>query len=198
MSLSADLRKKCGIVQYVAFWGHNDLNGALSQWYSSPFTFTVGNVHPTLLKSLAEILAKHNIVVDFGLISGKLFLTAEHFMMVGKAVLFDPECISGIVGATGPRAVKNVGRKVKNFNQAIWDSVNTMWVAIGNYLKFTQNVHLKTFLKNTGDHVLIEASSLDTIWGVGLPPTSELLQSPSSWKGENRLGDALMIVRSLI
>jgi ribA/ribD-fused uncharacterized protein len=198
MSLSAILRTKDGIVQYVAFWGHDFPNGQLSQWYPSPFTFTISDVDSTLLKSIGDILKKRNIVINFGLISGKLFLTAEHFMMAGKAMLFDTSCIGNIMAATNPKTVKNAGRKVKNFNQSVWDSVNILWVAIGNYLKFTQHVHLKTFLKNTGDRILIEASPFDTIWGVGLPPNSELLRTPSSWKGENRLGDALMIVRSLI
>jgi ribA/ribD-fused uncharacterized protein len=198
MSISASLRKKEGVVKYIAFWGHDHQNGEFSQWFASPFTFTINAVHTNLLKSLADILKAHNTGIDLDIISGKQFSTAEHFMMAGKAILFDVSCLDNILIASTPKQVKFAGRKVKNFNQAVWDSVNTVWVAIGNYLKFTQHINLRALLKSTGTDILIEASPLDKIWGVGLPPSSALLKTPSKWQGENRLGDALMMVRTLL
>lgn len=196
-SHSADLREKGGNVLYIAFWGHDGNNGWLSQWYPSPFTFTLNAVHKTLLQNLAHILSTHSISINLDLISGKEFLTAEHFMMTGKALLFDTNSLHDIISAQNPKQVKAAGRNVKNFNQDIWDKVNVIWVTIGNYLKFTQHDNLKKLLTGTGTKVLIEASPLDKIWGVGLAPTSHLLKTPKNWKGENRLGDALMTVRQL-
>jgi len=197
-SYSTNLREKGGNILYIAFWGHDSDNGWLSQWYPSPFTFTQDSVHKTLLQTLEHILSTHAMTLNFDLISGQKFLTAEHFMMAGKALLFDTNSLHDIISAKNPNQVKVAGRKVKNFNQDIWNDVNVIWVAIGNYLKFTQHDNLKKLLKGTGTKVLIEASPLDKIWGVGLSPTSHLLKTPKNWKGENRLGDALMTVRQLI
>ena len=197
-SYSSDLRKKGDCVSYVAFWGHERRNGWLSQWFPSSITFTSDTVPEILLKSLATVLAKHSIAINLDLISGRKFLTAEHLMMIGKSLLFDTSSIDGIISAETPQQVKTAGRQVKNFDQVIWDDVNVIWVVIGNYLKFTQHANLKQLLEGTGTKVLIEASPHDNIWGVGLAPDSSLLGTPTNWKGENRLGDALMTVRTLI
>jgi hypothetical protein len=50
-------------------------------------------------------------------------------------------------------------------------------------------------LVNTQDRVLVEASPVDTIWGVGMAQEHEHIQDPSQWLGLNLLGFALMRVR---
>ncbi len=55
---------------------------------------------------------------------------------------------------------------------------------------------LKEYLLGTGDAVLVEASSRDRIWGVGLGPSNRDARRPERWRGRNLLGFALMEVRA--
>lgn len=50
-------------------------------------------------------------------------------------------------------------------------------------------------LLETGDAVLVEASPLDKIWGIGLARDNADASNPKKWKGLNLLGKALMAVR---
>ena len=54
------------------------------------------------------------------------------------------------------------------------------------------------FLLSTGDKILVEASPLDTIWGIGLSKDNEKAQNIAAWRGKNLLGFALMEVRDEI
>ena len=44
--------------------------------------------------------------------------------------------------------------------------------------------------------MLVEASPLDRIWGIGLAADSEFAEVPSRWRGLNLLGFALMEARA--
>jgi ribA/ribD-fused uncharacterized protein len=54
---------------------------------------------------------------------------------------------------------------------------------------------LREYLLGTGDRVLVEASPLDRIWGIGLAADDERAASPDRWRELNLLGFALMQVR---
>ncbi len=50
-----------------------------------------------------------------------VFACAEQFMMYGKALLFgDVEIASEILATSAPQAHKALGRKVRNFDDAVW------------------------------------------------------------------------------
>lgn len=66
----------------------------------------------------------------------------------------------------------------------------------GNLEKFSQNPPLGDFLLATQNRVLVEASPHDRIWGIGLHRDDPRAAEPARWLGENRLGFALMEVRS--
>lgn len=124
------------------------------------------------------------------------YLTAEHYMMAGKARLFDDEKIlEKILQSETPNEVKSLGRKVKNFDPELWNEHKYEIVKKGNLLKFSQNPKLKGFLLSTEDKILIEASPYDNIWGIGMLESDPRTQDPSLWNGENLLGFALMEVR---
>ncbi|MFD7659407.1 NADAR domain-containing protein, partial [Actinosynnema sp. NPDC059797] len=57
---------------------------------------------------------------------------------------------------------------------------------------------LRTSLLSTGDRVLVEASPVDRIWGIGLAADDERALDPASWRGLNLLGEALTRVRELL
>ena len=122
--------------------------------------------------------------------------TAEHYMMAGKARLFDDEKIlEKILQAKTPNEVKSLGTKVKNFDPQLWDKHKYEIVKKSNLLKFSQNPKLQGFLVSTEDKILVEASPYDNIWGIGMLESDSRAQDPSLWNGENLLGFALMDVR---
>lgn len=68
-------------------------------------------------------------------------------------------------------------------------------MAQANFAKFSQHPELKEFLLATKDRILVEASPVDRIWGVGMAQEDAYIQGPSQWQGLNLLGFALMRVR---
>lgn len=54
---------------------------------------------------------------------------------------------------------------------------------------------MREFLLSTGNKILVEASPLDTIWGVGFDEENLNIYNPTMWRGKNILGFALMEVR---
>ncbi|MEP2057471.1 MAG: NADAR family protein [Maribacter litoralis] len=160
-------------VKYLFFWGHQPLkNGKIgkscfSQWFEKEF--------------------EHK---------GITYLTAEHWMMAEKARLFkNDEILSKILKSVSAGEVKKLGRQIINFDANIWNKHKYEIVKKGNYLKFLQNEDLLTFLLNTKNRILVEASPYDNIWGIGMKANDESVQNPAEWKGQNLLGYALMEVR---
>lgn len=166
-----------GVVpKYVFFWGHKSnvegkvTKACFSQWW--PCTF----------------------VVD-----GNTYVSSEHWMMAEKARVFgDIEIYNKILTVIKPGAAKALGRQVRNFNQERWNTVKFDVVTQGNLHKFSQNYPMKIFLLGTKKRVLVEASPVDAIWGIGLEQNDPNASIPSEWKGENLLGFALMAARDLL
>lgn len=160
-------------IKFMLFWGHQPskdgsiTQSCFSQWWVAPFE-----------------------------VEGITYQTAEHWMMAEKARLFnDDENLEKILKSSKPGEAKKLGREVDNFDAAIWDEHKFAIVVAGNFHKFSQQKALKTFLLNTHDRVLVEASPLDRIWGIGMAATNPAAQQPVLWKGQNLLGYALMEVR---
>lgn len=158
-------------LRYLYFWGHTQQGAAISkacfsQWYPAAFT-----------------------------VDGITYATAEHWMMVGKARLFDSIWIERILANPDPAAAKAFGRKINHFDQSVWLQHRFELVVQGNLAKFSQHPTLKAFLLSTADHVLVEASPVDQIWGIGLAEDDPLIMNPAKWRGLNLLGFALMQVR---
>lgn len=95
------------------------------------------------------------------------FNTSEHYMMHGKAMVFDPDVAQAILDAPTPAEAKALGRKIKNFDRNKWDEVADDIVERGNYLKFGQDRDLKGYVLETRGKTLVEASTTDRIWGIG-------------------------------
>ncbi|WP_235984446.1 NADAR family protein [Mesorhizobium neociceri] len=155
------------------FWGHQPskdgriTTSCLSQWWPAPFS-----------------------------VDGLTYPTAEHWMMAGKARLFgDDQTATQILSAGSPRQAKQLGRQVSRFDAARWDAEKYRLVTEGSFEKFRQHEALGAFLLSTGDQVLVEASPVDRIWGIGLAADDERAGNPLLWRGENLLGFALMEAR---
>ncbi len=65
----------------------------------------------------------------------------------------------------------------------------------GSEHKFAAHGGLRSFLLGTGDRVLVEASPVDRVWGIGLAADDEAAADPARWRGPNLLGFALMEAR---
>lgn len=158
---------------HLYFWSHEGQadrevgKNCLSQWY--PARFRVDSVP---------------------------YPSAEHYMMAEKARLFgDLEIRQQILQAPTPRDAKALGRDVRHFDGAYWNKARIEIVIAGNLAKFAQNPKLEAFLIGTGNQVLVEASAVDTIWGIGMAEDDLAAADPWTWRGENLLGFALMAVR---
>ncbi|WP_426483606.1 NADAR family protein [Flavobacterium sp. 2] len=158
---------------FLFFWGHQpSKDGTItktcfSQWWLSSFK-----------------------------VDGVIYKTAEHWMMAKKAELFqDKEILEKILLVDSPAEAKKLGREVRNYDDKLWLENRYEIVKQGNYHKFNQNADLKTFLLNTNDRVLVEASPVDPVWGIGMASDHTDALNPEKWKGLNLLGFALMEVR---
>ena len=117
-------------------------------------------------------------------------------MMFRKAQLFnDEETAERILRAGSPAAVKALGRAVRGFQDPLWREHRVSIVVDGNQAKFSQSPALGDFLRSTKKRVLVEASPVDKIWGIGLAEDDPRAESPHAWRGLNLLGFALMDVR---
>ena len=160
-------------LKYLFFWGHTPASRdefgkeCLSQWYPARFE-----------------------------VDGTAFATAEHYMMYRKALLFsDHDAAEKIRRAPNPGAAKALGRSVRGFVDSIWLEHRSPIVVDGNYAKFSQSEALREYLLSTKQRVLVEASPVDRVWGIGLAADDEHVQNPLKWRGLNLLGFALMRVR---
>ncbi|MDO5518098.1 MAG: NADAR family protein [Clostridium sp.] len=163
-------------LEYIFFAGHQKTpNGTitktcLSQWYASPFE--MNNVR---------------------------YKCAEQYMMCEKARLFkDEEAVDEILKAYHPNQMRLIGKRVKNFDDKVWNDKKIQIVKIANLAKFSQNTKLKRYLINTKNKVLVKNVLHDKIWGIGLAKNSELRENPLNWNGDNLLGFILMDIREIL
>lgn len=127
---------------------------------------------------------------------GHRYVCMEQYMMARKAELFgDREMQGQILGSNDQKQIKALGRRVRGFDQDVWNIFKYSIVLNGNWCKFSQNRSLGEFLLSTGDSVLVEASPYDNIWGIALQANSPDAKDPFKWRGQNLLGFALMEVR---
>jgi len=162
-----------GRMTYLAFWGHRPRYpgevgpSCLSQWFPAPFE-----------------------------VDGVTYATAEHWMMAGKARLFgDRAAEAKILAAAHPGEAKDLGRGVARFADDVWERHRFELVVAGSAAKFGQHPELLGYLLGTAGRVLVEASPLDRVWGIGLAAGDRRTGDPAQWRGLNLLGFALMTAR---
>ena len=146
-------------------------NGIYSQWSRSPFM-------------------ENNIE----------YPNAEFYMMYHKARVFNATDIQKkmIEVKNNPKAVKALGRQIKNFSDSVWDKHKMEVVERASFLKFTQNPDLLRQMINDKDKILVEASPVDKIWGIGLHYNDDKVLDESKWNGQNLLGKCIMKARNEI
>ncbi|OFG33700.1 hypothetical protein BJM58_12590 [Listeria monocytogenes] len=160
-------------LKYIFFWGHQPAEdgktskSCFSQWWICSFK-----------------------------VDGVEYNCAEQFMMAEKAKLFnDMEMREKILAAKHPKQAKDFGRLISGFQEDIWLKNRFNIVMRANQAKFSQNEELKKFLMQTKNRILVKASPVDKIWGIGMAADNKNVENPLYWKGLNLLGFALMAVR---
>ncbi|WP_040795255.1 NADAR family protein [Nocardia higoensis] len=163
-------------VKYQFFWGHQPKPNrsvgqeCLSQWWPSAFE-----------------------------VDGFCFRTAEHFMMWSKARMFGDERAAELVlAAEHPGEAKKIGRMIAGFDEKLWEERRFEVVVAGSVAKFGSDDQLSAYLTGTRDRVLVEASPVDSIWGIGLAANDPAVAEPAAWPGLNLLGFALMAARDVL
>lgn len=127
------------------------------------------------------------------------FNCCEQYMMASKAILFnDYDSLKMIFDTDSPKEQRELGRKVKGFNNYTWDRHALSVVYRANMAKFTQHAELITKLINTANKTLVEGAWYDKVWGVGLATDNDLILDEANWRGKNWLGIALMNVRGTL
>ncbi len=160
--------------EFLFFWGHHTRTDrqigkqCLSQWW--PCSFTIDKI---------------------------TYNNAEQFLMAEKARFFgDQGALSQILRAKDPAEAKNLGRKVKGFEDDAWEKKRVVFALQANEAKFRQNQDLRDYLLGTGQKILVETSPVDTVWGIGLVENDPRASDPEQWRGLNLLGFVLMNARS--
>lgn len=120
--------------------------------------------------------------------------SSEQAFMLEKALMFDTSMVKPILATTDPRAIKRLGRKVRNFDEKKWNKVRYDIMVDILLAKFSTEP-LKAQLLSTGDELMVEASPNDKIWGAGLVIGDARLNYPNYYPGQNLLGKALMEAR---
>jgi ribA/ribD-fused uncharacterized protein len=158
--------------KFLHFWGHKPQPdgsvgaGCLSQWWPAVFT-----------------------------VDGHEYATAEHYMMWSKPMLFgDTDMADQILTASHPYRARTLGRQVRGFDRATWEAWRYAVVA-GNVATYGQRAALRPYLLGTGERILVEASPVDRIWGIGLAADDPRAADPAQWQGHNLLGFALADAR---
>lgn len=130
---------------------------------------------------------------------GESYNCSEQQFIAAKAKLFnDLSALKVIMGTDDPSVQKRAGRLVENYNNDEWEKVRYQAMLEAVQAKFFQNKKLGKILLNTKNKTIVEASPIDTIWGVGIDASNPDILDETKWKGQNLLGKALMEVRDLL
>ena len=155
---------------------------------------------------MKKVICFNDPVGDMGFLSnwyvsnfsrdGYLYFAMEQYITHRKALTFgDAEIAEQVMHSFDFEEMKALGRKVRNYDNRVWNGIRQIVVYEGLLAKFSQDPELKQKLLATGDALLAEAEAYDPIWGIGLAMEDERNRDPEAWEGQNLLGFALMQVR---
>ncbi len=114
-------------------------------------------------------------------------------------MLFGDESSARAVLSTDDTANQQmIGRKASGYIAHVWDGNRQMVLLRRLLAKFGQNEVLKEKLLSTGDAYLVECARTDKVWACGVRLNDDERHDTSAWTGSNRLGFALIEVRSML
>ena len=135
--------------------------------------------------------AKTNFNID-----GKDYFCVEQYYQTQKAMCLEkPEVAKKILSSRSQKECKMLGDGVQSTPDWIANSRHVMQK--GCEAKFSQDEDAKSFLLNTGDTLLAEAS-YDKFWGTGVPLSHADVGDKKKWTGTNHLGEILTAIRDTL
>lgn len=150
------------------------------------------DTHCFFWKSKLSQWARHS----FTDIDGIRYSCAEQYMMAQKALLFnDSEKYNEVMGTSHPRRMQQLGREVRGYDQKIWDENKERIVYEASKYRLEQCSEFRKLLEKTKGLILVEASPIDRVWGIGLHEDDDLVLDECNWKGQNLLGIVLTRLR---
>lgn len=127
---------------------------------------------------------------------GYTYKSAEHAFQGYKAKTFGDEgTFQKILKAKSAQSAKAFGKKVQNFDEALWEEKKVELMKDILRAKFSQNPALRKQLVDTMGYFLAEANPRDTFWGIGTSSGTQIAKNPDKWKGKNTMGVLLMQIR---
>ena len=125
---------------------------------------------------------------------GTQYCHTEQFIQATKAAFAnDSDSLDAILSSTSALKCKELGQTIKNYNVQEWNNKAKEMCYPGLLCKFQQNPGLAAFLKNTGDKTLLECC-YDTVWGNGIPLSSDECIVTSKYKNQGIQGKMLEMV----
>lgn len=157
------------------------VRGPFSPWYHSPFKCT---------NYISYVLGYTGKVIDFN--------SLEQWVCYSKAVIMKDSRIADlIVKESDSRKVKELSRKIFNFNVELWDKLKFSIYLEGVLLKFFNNPLFNDILKYHVGKKYIYATKSDLDLGCGFYPHSPNILIPEKWYGGNLLGEVITVARDI-
>ena len=127
------------------------------------------------------------------------YVCVEQYMSQQKAILFGTPVIANqIMNMTDPKLMKQTVRRLKGYDDTVWESNAADFLQTALKAKFCQNDKLREALLATNDTTIGEASSSDLLFGIGMSLTNKHSMDKTKWCGANLHGVSLMAVRDAI
>ena len=131
-------------------------------------------------------------------INGKDYNNVEQYIQSKKAEMFEDEiAYQQIMLTKAPAQIKQLGKRIRNFNIDRWKASAKEICLTGIKAKFQQNTELRRKLLETGTRLIGEAT-FDKYWGTGIPLNTSNTLMTSTWTGQNVTGEALMETRKAL
>ena len=128
-------------------------------------------------------------------IEGLEFHSSEQFIQMKKAEYFNDNIArERILNSEDAQDCKEISKDINHFNKKSWNAVAKEMCEPGITEKFVQNRNLLSYLMDTGNKTIVEAS-FDDLWGTGSHISSKDALNKNKWRGTNILGKILMGIR---
>ena len=125
----------------------------MTSFVHNNYFFFYGNTERSGNKRCLSNWSPHAFYDDEGI----HYQTMENYMMFHKAKIFGDQLkMAEILLADTPKKAKELGRKVKNFDNETWFANAKSIVTKGLFFKFSQNEEIKQFLLATEEKILVD------------------------------------------
>ncbi len=141
-----------------------------------------------------SMLSNHNGDCPFT-IGTTTYKNAAQYINVKKALYFnDRETAENIMKIEDPVAIKQLGKRIKNFDRTRWIDVCKDEIRPGIEEKFKQNNNARDLLLSTGNRDIAECSPYEKDMGIGIAMHDDRRLNKDNW-GTNIMGTLYVEIR---